>query len=53
MPLGLIEQVAGSDLSVLVAGETGKVSPAWLVSSYLLIAIAEISGRMKKASSAG
>jgi len=44
--IGMIFTVASFGVMVgaaLVAGETGKVSPAWLVSSYLLIAIAEIS----------
>jgi len=44
--IGMLFTIASFGVMVgaaLVAGETGKVSPSWLVSSYLLIAIAEIS----------
>ena len=44
--IGMLFTVASFGVMVgaaLVAGEVGKVSPGWLVSSYLLIAVAEIS----------
>jgi POT family proton-dependent oligopeptide transporter len=44
--IGMLFTVASFGVMVvaaLIGGDTGRVSPAWLVSSYLLIAIAEIS----------
>jgi POT family proton-dependent oligopeptide transporter len=44
--IGMLFTVASFGVMVgaaLIGGDAGRVSPAWLISSYLLIAIAEIS----------